>query len=323
MKSNPLVSIIIPTYNRANLLPNAIESVLGQGYPNTEIIIVDDGSTDDTQNVLEQFAGRINVVIQENKGASAARNHGIRLSKGDIIAFLDSDDLWLPTKLERQVAILQSADPTIPCCLCNIRLAYSDGRTGSSFDLSLIKPSIEEGLWLNVLEVLASRFILFNQSVAIRREALVKVGGFDESYKYMEDHDLAMRLALLGSWAFIREPLVIWNQGTIDSLTKQAETERMNVYKTIVDMYQKIVLLAENPSYPKNLRLQLLFELKRAHLRFRAVELSLLPSLGSRILGATLRIAERYFDKFYTNSPWYPKMEVIPIAYWQSQKNIN
>jgi glycosyltransferase involved in cell wall biosynthesis len=311
MKPNPLVSIIIPTFNRASLLPAAIESVLGQSYTNIEVIIVDDGSTDNTPAVLAQFGQRIKVVSQKNKGASAARNHGIRISTGEIIAFLDSDDLWLPTKLIRQVALLEQADSAIPCCLCNIQLAYSDGRVGSSFDLSLIKPAIEEGLWINVLEVLATRFILFNQSVAIRREALVQLGGFDETYKYMEDHDLALRLALLGSWAFIHEPQVIWNEGTVDSLTKQAEAEQVSLFKTIFNIYQKIVLLSENSNQIHHNRLG--FELKRVHLRCKAVELSHSPYFATRTLGIFLKKLERCFDKLYTNSPWYPKMVVIPI----------
>ncbi|MGZ5030570.1 MAG: glycosyltransferase family 2 protein [Methylobacter sp.] len=317
MNHKPLVSIVIPTYNRARLLPAAIESVLGQGYPNTEIIIVDDGSTDETQEVLSGFGNRINILTQENKGAAAARNHGIRSSKGDIVAFLDSDDLWLPTKLERQVALLEKTDRSVPCCLCNIQLAYSDGRVGSSFDLSLIRPSIEEGLWVNVLEVLATRFILFNQSVAIRREALEKVGGYDENYLYMEDHDLALRLALLGPWAFIQQPLVIWNEGTMGSLTKQSENEQVNLFKTIFDIYQKIVMLSKSTKCYESRHRQLVFELMRAWLKLKAASLSHMPSHGSRAVGLILKELERFFDKVYTNSPLYPKMEVTTIEYYE------
>jgi glycosyltransferase involved in cell wall biosynthesis len=317
----PLVSIIIPTYNRAQLLPAAIESVLGQGYPNTEVIIVDDGSTDDTQEVLGRFGNRINVVTQENKGAAAARNIGIRSSKGEIVAFLDSDDLWLPTKLERQVALLEKAGHAVPCCLSNIELAYSEGRVGSSFDLSLIKPSIEEGLWINVLEVLATRFILFNQAVAIRREALERVGGYNENYLIMEDHDLALRLALLGPWAFIRQPLVVWNEGSPGSLTKQAENQLVNLFKTIFDIYQKMVLFAEANNCSESQHRQLSFELKRVRFRLKAVCLSHMPSRPTRALGLALKALERLFDKIYTNSPWYPQMEVTTIEHYQLSLN--
>lgn len=315
MNHKPLVSVVIPTYNRARLLPAAIESVLGQEYPNTEIIIVDDGSTDDTQEVLGRFSNRINVLKQKNKGAAAARNHGIRVSRGDIVTFLDSDDLWLPTKLELQVALLEKIGHAIPCCLCNVKLAYSDGRIGSSFDLSLIRPPIEEGLWLNVIEVLATRFVLFNQSVAIRREALEKAGEFDENYLYMEDYDLALRLALIGPWAFISHPLVIWNEGTVGSLTKQAKKEQVNLHKIIFDIYQKIVPLAKTTSCSESQYRQLAFELTRARLRLKAADLSHMSSRGVRVLGLILRMLERFFDKIYTNSPWYPKMKVAEIEH--------
>ncbi len=314
INNKPLVSVIIPTYNRARLLPAAIQSVLEQGYPNTEIILVDDGSTDNTKEVLLQFGNKINVVNQENRGAASARNNGVRSSKGDIVAFLDSDDLWLPTKLERQVTLLEKSDKTIPCCLCNIELAYSGGRIGSSFDLSLISPSIEEGLWLNVLEVLATRFILFNQSVAIRREALEKVGGYDENFLFMEDYDLALRLALIGPWAFIRQPLVIWNEGTSGSLTKQANNDQLSLFKTIFDIYQKTILLIDTAHCTESQLRQLRFELMRARLKLKAAQLNHMPNLYNKVIGQILRLLERYFDKLYTNSPWYPKMKVVAIT---------
>ncbi|CAG7856707.1 hypothetical protein MCAMS1_01299 [biofilm metagenome] len=312
----PLVSVIIPTYNRADLLPAAIESVLGQSYPNTEVIVIDDGSTDHTQDVLRQYSGKINAEYQENNGASAARNHGIRKANGEIIAFLDSDDLWLPTKLERQVDLLQNTNPAdTPCCLCNIKLAYADGRTGSSFELSLIKPSTPEGIWTNALDVLSTRFILFNQAIAVRKEALLKVGCFDESCKFMEDHDLALRLALLGSWAYTQEPLVVWNEGTVGSLTSQAQKQKVNVTDTMLKIYQKINLLAEESLSSDRTRSHVRFELNRNHLRFTACKLRHSINFWSKACGYMIEKSERYFDKLYTHSPWYPKMETLPITH--------
>ena len=106
----PRVSVIIPTYNRAGYLCESIESVLTQTYTDYEIIVVDDGSTDDTEEVLQLWIadGTIHYVWQENRGESAARNHGIELAIGEYIAFLDSDDLFMPTKLEEQVAYLDN-----------------------------------------------------------------------------------------------------------------------------------------------------------------------------------------------------------------------
>ena len=99
----PFVSVIIPTFNRGWILKEAVDSVLGQTYRNFELIVVDDGSTDNTAQILETYQGRITVIRQENAGVSAARNRGIRKASGRLISFLDSDDLWLSGKLERQV----------------------------------------------------------------------------------------------------------------------------------------------------------------------------------------------------------------------------
>src|SRR5882672_407459 len=197
MKSAPLVSVIIPTYNRAAVVGAAIESVLDQTYRDFEVIVVDDGSTDETPATLNRYADRIRVVRQTNAGAAAARNRGIAASRSALIAFQDSDDLWLPHKLERQVALMQRAGPLVPCCLSNIALGpRSKSRT--TFDLAQIHSPFEAGLWLNVAEVLATRFVLFNQAVLIRRAALDKVGVFDSGLKYLEDYDLPLRLALEG-----------------------------------------------------------------------------------------------------------------------------
>src|SRR5260370_40369290 len=116
MSSTPLVSVIIPTYNRAALVCQTIDNVFQQTYRNFEIILVDDGSTDETQARLRQYGDRIRVITQTNAGAAVARNRGIAAAHGEIIAFQDSDDLWQPTKLERQVPLLQETNTSVPCC---------------------------------------------------------------------------------------------------------------------------------------------------------------------------------------------------------------
>lgn len=308
-----LVSVVIPTFNRARLLPSAIESVLAQSYRAVEIIVVDDGSTDNTSAVLARYRDQIRVLTQANAGASAARNAGIAVSRGDIIAFLDSDDLWLPSKLERQVSLLQRAGPGTPCCLCNMSLAYASGQGGSSFDLSLIKPALPEGLWINVLQVLATRFVLFNQAVAIRRSALEALGGFDERFAYMEDYDLAMRLAFAGPWAFVAEPLAIWNEGSSGSLTMQAARERVALQRTIFGIHQKINAMADESDCPWHQRQQLSFELVRNRVKLAAVTLQQGESALSKLSGNVLYKLERLVDKVYTHSPWYPAMEVAAV----------
>lgn len=114
-----LVSIIIPAFNRESTIAASVESALAQDHPKIEVIVVDDGSTDGTIGELERFGDRIVVIRQPNAGPSAARNRGVANAKGEIVAFLDSDDLWLPGKVSRQVALMERASSRLVCCVCN------------------------------------------------------------------------------------------------------------------------------------------------------------------------------------------------------------
>src|SRR5215472_17381180 len=154
---DPLVSVVIPTYNRAAMITRTIENIFAQTYSNIELIVVDDGSTDDTQAKLSGFGDRIRIITQSNSGPAVARNRGAAAARGEIIAFQDSDDLWRPTKLARQVALLSQYNNIATCCLCNALMGVSGGKEWTSFDDSLIHPIHSEGLWLNVSEVLATR----------------------------------------------------------------------------------------------------------------------------------------------------------------------
>lgn len=205
----PLVSVVIPAYNRAHSVCRSVESVLRQTYRPLEVIVVDDGSTDNTLEVIGVFGDLIKVVRQPNAGPSAARNTGVTHAKGEIIAFLDSDDTWKPEKLERQVRLMIAAGPRVPCCVCNAETIAGGRRGQNSFEIAGVVSGLAEGYWLNPADLIASRFLLFNQVVAIWRAAFEKTGGFNEAMKILEDHDLAFRLSLLGPWAFISEPMVI------------------------------------------------------------------------------------------------------------------
>lgn len=205
---HPLVSVIIPTYNRAETVSRTIWSVIGQTYQQTEIIVVDDGSTDRTIEILEGFGDRIQVIRQANRGPSAARNIGVSHSHGDIIAFLDSDDTWRKTKLENQVRMMEAGGERVMCCICNSEIIVGNVVETTSFKSARVESQLNEGFWLNPSMLIATRFLLFNQVVAIRRSAFDAVGGFNEDMRLLEDHDLAFRLSLLGPWAFLTEPLV-------------------------------------------------------------------------------------------------------------------
>lgn len=212
----PLVSAIIPTFNRESTVARSVRSALGQTYVNLEVIVVDDGSSDGTFAALREFEGRIVLLQQPNGGPSKARNLGASKARGEILAFLDSDDEWLPDKIEKQVRIMQAYGPTMACCICN---ALTPGDCGAaartSFELAGLAPPFQEALLSNPVEVLVSTFVLFNQVAAIRRTAFEAVGGFDETLRLLEDYELSLRIATLGPWGVLREALVLKHEDTV------------------------------------------------------------------------------------------------------------
>lgn len=207
--SAPLVSVIIPTYNRAATLKRTIDSALAQTYRPLEVIVVDDGSADGTETVMRSYGDRIHGIVQANGGPSAARNAGAKAAKGEWLAFLDSDDVWRPEKIARQVELVSRVETNVDCCMCNAAVIDENGPTGATtFGASGVATDLAEGYWLNPAPLIATRFILFNQVALIRTGAFRKAGGFKQELRLLEDHDLAFRLSLDGPWAFVADPLV-------------------------------------------------------------------------------------------------------------------
>ena len=206
--SAPRVSVIIPTFNRAGTLQRAINSALEQSFISIEVIVVDDGSTDSTRDLLVEYNGRIKTIYQANGGPSKARNVGFRASKGELIAFLDSDDVWNHSKISTQVKLMDSSGSDVPCCVTNALLIGALGESKISFAVSGVASDLAEGYWINPAHIIATRFVLFNQVALIRRTAFEKVGGFREDMRVLEDYDLAFRLALLGPWGFLSKAMV-------------------------------------------------------------------------------------------------------------------
>ena len=191
------VSVIIPTYNRSRLLRLAVESVLAQTYPNVEIIVVDDGSTDDTATMMAQYAGRVTYIKQANQGSAAATNTGIRAASGEYLTFLDHDDLMMPTKIERQVQVLDSR-PDVGLVNCGY---YHIDKEGNRLDKVWALPGGE------VLKELVCGCFLWAGGPMIRRQCLDRVGLFDGEM-WGEDWDMWLRIALAGyPFACIQEPL--------------------------------------------------------------------------------------------------------------------
>ena len=199
----PKVSVIIPTYNRAELLPLAIKSALNQTFNDIEIIVSDDKSTDDTREVVRSFADeRIKYVLNKGKkGPSATRNTAILASEGEYIAFLDDDDEWLPDKLQKQIRVLDES-PSNVCGVYTNRLLL-ERLTGKILSND---PGIEK-LKGNLLYQLAIKNPIKTPTVILKKKCLDEVGLFDETISYMEDRDMWIRLSMNWNFDFIPEPL--------------------------------------------------------------------------------------------------------------------
>jgi len=215
MNKNPTVSVIIPTYNRAHLIGRAIQSVLNQTYQDFELIVVDDGSTDNTEDVIRQFQEkdkRIRYIKHDkNKGGSAARNTGIKNSKGKYIAFQDSDDEWFPNKLEKQMKIFKKESPNLGIVYTGFyRIKDSEKKYIPSHEIVKKEGRIYE-------ELLKGNFIT-TQSILVRKECFKKVGIFDENLPRLQDWELVMRLSKYYDFKCIDEPLLI-SYYTTDSIS--------------------------------------------------------------------------------------------------------
>lgn len=201
----PKVSVIIPAYNSAKYLPDAIASVLEQTYTSYEIIVINDGSTDNTREVIEPYLDRIRYFEQENQGVSATRNRGIYLARGDLIAFLDADDLFFPDKLAKQAAILE-AQPEIGLVNSGFRLITEDGAEITTIERWHKIPELTPEVWLLHKPVLPS-------AMMFRKEWLLKVSGFDSRFFASEDVDIVLRMVIWGCQStWLKEITVSYRQ---------------------------------------------------------------------------------------------------------------
>ena len=202
----PTVSVILPTYNRAHLLDRAIRSVLDQTYQDFELIVVDDGSSDNTEEVVTNFTDPCIRYLrhEQNRGAAAARNTGIRVAQGEYIAFLDSDDGWLPGKLEKQMKVFGSASSKVGIVYTDMWRIGQDG-VRRYWHSSRIMP--EDGIIYDHL--IGDRLTGISMpSVVIRRECFARAGMFDEEFSRLIDRDLFIRLSRRFYFYHIAEALV-------------------------------------------------------------------------------------------------------------------
>ncbi len=203
-----MVSVIIPTYNSSDFVSKAIDSVLDQSYDDYEIIVVDDGSTDNTREILEKYKGIIKYVYQDNGGPAKARNTGIKMAKGSYIAFLDSDDLWLPDKLKKQFDFFNE-NP-------QYHLVYTDMAHAINGEI-IYKSYLKERNYKHIssgyiYENLLRECFIFTPTVMMKKECIDNIGFFNEKLRISEDHDLWLRIADKYQIGFLDEALTIRNR---------------------------------------------------------------------------------------------------------------
>jgi glycosyltransferase involved in cell wall biosynthesis len=264
MKDSPLVSVIIPTYNRAPLLPRAIDSVLAQTYGNVEIVVVDDGSTDNTQSVLDGYRDKIRRIRTGNRGASHARNVGMRASVGRYIAFLDSDDSYYPYKLSLQVDWMER-HPEIGMVSSEVS-GVQDDENILEYHLKQYHTIYEERGWEfediyqeheeifidglgrtvacysgNIFDYALMGTLVMSNTILFRKEALDVAGYQNETYRFAEDYEFVLRLCKHFRVGFINVPTyrMYYHDGQISRFL----TKRFLTKKTFRENKEDLLLL--------------------------------------------------------------------------------
>jgi len=237
------VSIIIPTYNRADSVTQSIDSVLEQTYDNLELIIVDDCSTDNTEAVVRSYDdSRIRYIRhEENRGGSAARNTGIQAAKGNYFAFLDSDDEWLPEKLEAQIACLKSRSEDWVAVYCDLVKQRSGlgGKMRGILNRAFTDYQGAEGGEELIEYILTMRFpIGAGSTLLVRGDVVQEMGGFDESFQRHQDWEFLIRLLQLGKLAYLDEKLVRLH-GTGPPDAEKLEDVKKHFFDTFSDLIEE------------------------------------------------------------------------------------
>lgn len=269
MSNHPFISVVIPSYNRAQTALGAVDSVLKQTYPDFEIVFVDDGSTDATAETLHSFlrqspsAPQVRYVHQTNQGQSAARNRGIAEARGDWTAFLDSDDHWLPQKLEWQVRAI-ATHSECGACFTDATLIHGNAQEQTAFQTSgrVFEGTI--GIVSDGVRPLARCFGgPWTQTLLARTDILKTMGGFDPDLHFAEDHDFLFRLALLTPHCYVNIPLA-----NIDRTKAPGEGRRLwesLEFRLKAQEFMFAKWLSLQPALPEDIRAIVIQSLRGVH----------------------------------------------------------
>jgi glycosyltransferase involved in cell wall biosynthesis len=279
--AGPLVSVVIPTFNCARYLSGSVGSAVGQDFAEKEVIVVDDGSTDNTKEVLAPFRDRIIYIYEDNCGVSSARNRGVAQSSGKYIAFLDADDVWLPGKLKKQVEFFESQ-------IGSVKLTYTDWKY--FFEPSdwrgsrVLKISAYEG---KVTRQLFCHDFIFTPTVMIERDFLTSLGPFDSGLGVGEDYDMWLRASAACEFRFLPEVLtaVRMHRQSLVQASPRETWER--AWMTVREKF-----LRSNPNLLNGFPLWLW---RRKGIRAKAVAVNLYAFTNSGMSSKDLRALVRYF----------------------------
>ena len=231
----PKVSVIIPAYNVAPYIGETLDSVFAQTFADYEVVVINDGSPDtaELERELARFIDRLSYLKQENRGASAARNTGLRAAGGELVAFLDADDLWLPNYLDEQIRFLRERNCDLVCADAEV---FSDGLHQEETYMESLMPEAPLMGDVTFLGLLSAGQSLITSGVVVRREQVFQVGLFDEALRNSQDFDLWLRLARQGArMAYQRRTLLRYR-----SRTNSLSGDEVNVHRRELRVLEKV-----------------------------------------------------------------------------------
>lgn len=233
MQKHDLISVIIPTYNRAYCLGNAIRSVLEQTYSNIELIVIDDGSTDNTENIISSIKdSRLRYIkLKKNGGPSKARNEGIKLAKGEYIAFHDSDDIWYKNKLAEQYKVMND-DPECQLVFCKYQIIKNSDKSIIPCEDSFEVDNYQYGMF----EILLNENKIGTPAIVVRKNILKKVGFFNINLSTLEDWELCLRIAEKWKIKFINK-ILLDVYPSIDGVNQISDSRRITTFIYILSLY--------------------------------------------------------------------------------------
>jgi len=304
-RTHPAVSVVVPSYNRADCLPDTVASILAQTVPPAEVIIVDDGSRDHTAEVCRRLRPPVRYVHRENGGTAAAKNTGMRAATGEYIAFLDADDVWEPTKLEVQLA-LHAAHPEIKWSVTNHRTTDRANRPllgvqGFARDLPAFEAAglppeafFATAMTRSEIEAADSRHTVYTgdafelnfygnfaypSCAMLERRVMDQAGLFDETFRYASDTEYFHRLAAAAPLGVIMTPLFLWRRGAAN--TNVSSNNMAEIVRNAIRSVDRAVRLRGDPP-PDRIRRLHMEARRRLLLRLAYIELSNLDGGGAR-----------------------------------------